>query len=255
MFSLRPFNTVWAPTLCQAYTPFSSRSTHQSQPFLKEPFHCLPRTLLVHYCFFHLHCQPVSPSPLASFLLLVTVSKNFQLGKLTGQLWLRSLDSDLMSWHRVSLEWHPLLMSPRWAQLQDLPHMGTCQVLCTLQLGAQEASPTCSDGHQKSEVHNCRNYQKQEREGRVRGDTKRCQDHYWYWELNSRTFGKVKKMINLALNKLSLKLIELGSNQGKMNRLFMIQKQWSIMGKILELIYTRFIFWLYQLLTEWPSAS
>lgn len=32
----------------------------------------------------------------------------------------------------------------------------------------------------------------------------------------------VKKMINLALNKLSLKLTELGSNRGKANKLIII---------------------------------
>lgn len=36
---------------------------------------------------------------------------------------------------------------------------------------------------------------------------------------------KVKRMINLALNKLSWKLIELGSNQGKVDRIIMMQKQ------------------------------
>lgn len=42
---------------------------------------------------------------------------------------------------------------------------------------------------------------------------------------NSRTghlVRVVKKMINLALNELSLKLIELGSNQGKANRSIII---------------------------------
>ena len=80
-----------------------------SQSTLKKPygdlFHCLLQDPAPSITVFSIsHRQSVSPSPLASFLLLITVAKNFQLGKLTGQLWLHSLDSNLVTWHRISLE-------------------------------------------------------------------------------------------------------------------------------------------------------
>lgn len=60
-------------------------------------------------------------------------------------------------------------------------------------------------------------------------------------------------MINLALNKLSLKLIQVIRVKSKQINHHLETVKY--MGKVLDLIGTRFISWLYQLLSEGPFTS
>lgn len=163
-FSLRSFNTILNTYyICQAYTSFSSRpqsseSAISPKSHMARPFIASPKTLF-HPLLLYSFPSSVSLSlSIGFFPSVYNCVQDFQLGRLTGQLWLLSPDSDFISWHRILLEWYPLLMSPCWAQLQDLPHRGTCQVLCTPQGGAQKPALPAVMGFRNWKYYHCGNH-------------------------------------------------------------------------------------------------